>query len=130
MPDQGGSSMDPSQLQSLVKPELFAVGTTFVIVFQIVWRIFADEANSLPAFPRWIVPALMVPVAFGLAFRYQVIHPADPAAAKTLADDWATQGAFLLGTMLIAYFGLATAFSTPAASGETSKSSSSGGGAL
>src|SRR6185369_915191 len=101
------------QLQNFVKPELFAVGGAFVLFFQIAWRVAADEGNSLPQFPRWIVPALMVPVAFGLALRFNAIHPPDPAVAKTLADDWWTQGAFLLGTMLIGYFGLATAFSTP-----------------
>lgn len=102
------------QIAQLLKPELLTVGGALVIVLQVVWKVFY-EAKALPTIPKWLVPLAMVPLALGLAWREHVIHPADPAATKLLADEWIVQGLFLLGIMYAGWLGMTAAFAPPAA---------------
>jgi hypothetical protein len=101
------------QLNGLVKPELFTIGGAMVLVYQVIYKVFLD-AEALPTIPKWIVPMALFLSAFGVAFAEKVIHPADPATTRMLADFWWIQGFFLAGVMLGGWLGAAKAFENPA----------------
>jgi hypothetical protein len=101
------------QISGLVKPELLAVGGAMVIVYQTAWKVFLDT-EALPTVPKWVIPLLMIPSGFVLAYAEHSIHPADPAATRMLADFWWVQGFFLVGVMLGGWVGASKIFENPA----------------
>jgi len=103
--------MNMTDLSTLLKPDLLGVGAAFVIVFQVIWKVFSI-ANPLPTFPKWLIPLAMIPTAFWLAWTEGHIHPAAPGEPITLASAWAIQGAFLLAVMLGGWLGALAAFDT------------------